>query len=304
MATCPYPVTDAALEEMFERCSNSGRWGDDDELGTLNLIDEAARRHAASLVREGCVVCLGRPLPVNGSTVSAHPVVHRMLQAPDDTAAIDSVCLTPHDPQMTHVDALGHVFYNGRAYNGRRRDETLGPGGLSRLSVAAMRDGIFCRGVLLDVAAARGVTYLGADEFVTVEDLESAEQRAGVSAGRSDALVVHVGRAERIGAEQVPDLPAPRAGLHASVLEWLRDRDIAVFLGDCTERLPPEPSSIPLPLHQIGIAAMGLCLIDGALTSQLVAKCAQLARYEFLFCCTVPELPGASGFPVNPMCVF
>jgi Putative cyclase len=304
MATRPYPVTDAALEEMFERCSNRGRWGDDDELGTLNLIDEAARRRAASLVREGRVVCLGRPLPVTGSTVSAHPVVHRMLQPPDETAAIDSVCLTPHDPQMTHVDALGHVFYNGRAYNGRRRDETLGTGGLSRLSVAAMRDGIFCRGVLLDVAAARGVAYLGADEFVTVEDLEAAEQQARVNVGPADALVVHVGRAERIAAEQVPDLPAPRAGLHASVLPWLRDRDIVVFLGDCTERLPPESSSIPLPLHQIGIVAMGLCLVDGALTSQLVATCAQVARYEFLLCCTVPELPGASGFPVNPVCVF
>lgn len=304
MATRPDPVTDAALEEMFERCSNAGRWGDDDELGTLNLIDEATRRRAAALVREGRVVRLGRPLPVAGSTVSAHPVVHRMLQPPDDTAAIDSVSLTPHDPQMTHVDALGHVFYNGRAYNGRPREDTLGTGALRSLSVAAMRDGIFCRGVLLDVAAARGVSYLGADEFVTAEDLEAAEQLARVRAGRSDALVVHVGRAERIVAERVPDRPAPRAGLHASVLPWLRDRDIAVFLGDCTERLPPEPSAIPLPLHQIGIVAMGLCLIDGALTSRLVATCAQLARYEFLFCCTVPELPGATGFPVNPLCIF
>jgi hypothetical protein len=304
VARSPSALTDAALEELFERCSNSGRWGDDDELGTLNLIDEATRRRAAGVVREGCVVSLGRPLPVTGSTVSAHPVVHRMLQPPDATAAIDSVSLTPHDPQMTHVDALGHVFCNGRAYNGRRRDDVLGAGALGSLSVAAMRDGIFCRGVLLDVAAARGVPYLGAGEFVTVEDLEAAEQRAGVRAGRADALVVHVGRAERIGAEQVPDRPVPRAGVHASVLAWLRDRDVAVFLGDCTERLPPEPSSIPLPLHQIGIVAIGLCLIDGALTSPLVATCARLARYEFLFCCTVPELPGATGFPVNPLCIF
>jgi len=297
-------ATDAELQELFERCSNSGRWGDDDQLGTLNLIDEAARRRAAALVREGCVVSLGRTLPVTGSTVSAHPVVHRMLQPPDDTAAIDSVSLTPHDPQMTHIDALGHVFLNGRAYNGRRRENTLGAGGLSSLSVATMRDGLFCRGVLLDVTAARGVAYLGADEFVTVEDLEAAEQQVNVRAGPSDALVVHVGRAERVRAEQVPDRPAPRAGVHATVLEWLRDRDIAIFLGDCTERLPPEPSAIPLPLHQIGIVSMGLCLIDGALTSQLAATCARLGRHEFLFCCTVPELPGATGFPVNPLCVF
>jgi hypothetical protein len=296
--------SDAALQEMFERCSNRGRWGEDDELGTLNLIDEAARKRAAALVREGCVVCLGRPLPVAGSSVSMHPVVHRMLQPTDDVSAIDSVSLTPHDPQMTHIDALGHVFCQGRAYNGRRREDVLGTGALRSLSVSAMRDGIFCRGVLLDVAAARGVAYLGADEYVTIEDLEAAERRGQVRAGSSDALVVHVGRAERVRAEQAPDVPAPRAGLHATVLPWLRERDISVFLGDCTERLPPEPSAIPLPLHQIGIVAMGLCLIDGALTSELVATCARLGRQEFLFSCTVPELPGGTGFPVNPVCVF
>ena len=296
--------SDAELRKMFGLCSNHGRWGNDDELGTLNLIDGAARRRAAALVREGCVVPLGRPLPVAGSTVSPHPVVHRMLQAPNDAAAVDSISLTPHDPQMTHIDALGHVFWDGDAYNGRRRDDVLGAGGLNSLSLAVMRNGIFCRGVLLDVAAARGVAYLGAHEFITVDDLEAAERRGNVRVGASDALVIHVGRAERILAEQVPDIPAPRAGLHADVLPWLRERDIAVFLGDCTERLPPEESSIPLPLHQIGIVAMGLCLIDGALTSQLVATCTRLGRNDFLFTCTVPELPGATGFPVNPICLF
>ena len=300
----PPELTDAELEELFERCSNRGRWGDDDERGTLNLIDETARRRGAALVREGVAVPLGRPLPVGGSTVAPHPVVVRLLEPPGDSTAIDTVAVTSHDPQLTHIDTLGHAFYRGRGYNGRPRGEIVGPTALNLFSVAAAREGIFCRGVLLDVAGARGVPYLAADEYVTVADLEAAEQRSKVRVGTSDALVVHVGRAERLSAEQRPDLPTPRAGVHASVLPWLHDRDISVFLGDCTERLPPLPTAVPLPLHQIGIVAMGLWLIDAALTSDLLATCGRLRRHEFLFSCTVPELPGATGFPVNPVCVF
>ncbi len=300
----PRDLSDAELDELFERCSNHGRWGDDDERGTLNLIDEEVRRRAAALVREGMAVPLGRPMPVAGSTIAPHPVVLQLLEPPGDRTAIDAVAITSHDSQMTHIDTLGHAFYKGRGYNGRPRSEVVGPTALNLFSVAAARDGFFCRGVLLDVAAARNVPYLAADEYVTTADLEAAERHGNVRVGPSDALVVHTGRAERLIAEQLPDLPVPRAGLHATAVPWLHDRDISVFLGDCTERFPPLPTAVPLPLHQVAIVAMGLWLIDAALTSDLVATCERLGRYEFLFCCTVPELPGATGFPVQPVCLF
>ena len=297
-------LTDAELLDLMESCSNAGRWGDDDELGTLNLLTPEGRRSAAALVTDGHVVPLGRPWPMSGSTVAAHPVVHRMLHTTDGTSAIDVLSVTPHDPQLTHVDALGHIFFHGRGYNGRAEHDVVLAGGLSSLSVATMRAGVFTRGVLLDICAARSVPYLAADDYVTVADLESAEEQAGVSVRSGDAIVLHVGRAERLDDQELRDHPVPRAGIHASALPWLHDRDVAVFLGDCTERLPPEQSSVPLPLHQIGIVAMGLCLIDGALTSELAATCARLGRYEFLLSCTIPEVPGATGFPVQPLCLF
>ncbi len=289
---------------IFDACSNAGRWGPDDELGTLNLVDPAARLRGIAAVRSGIVVPLGRPLPMGGSTVATHPVVHRMLLPRDDVSAIDTVDVTPHDPQITHIDALGHTYLDGTAYNGRRQADVLTPQGLSALSVASQRDGILSRGVLLDVAAARGGPYLGADQYVHADDLERARERAGIQLEPGDAVVVHVGRAERLAAEGRPDTPAPRAGLHIDALPWLRRHDVSVFLGDCTERLPADDGPIPLPLHQIGSVAMGLCLIDGALTSELVATAGRLGRADFLLCCTVPELPGATGFPVNPVAVF
>ena len=297
-------LTDDELLALMDACSNAGRWGPDDELGTLNLLTDDVRRNAAQLVTDGHVVPLGRPWPMAGSTVASHPVIHRMLHTDDGTSAIDSLSVTPHDPQITHVDALGHIFFRGRGYNGRAESEVVLPSGLSSLSVGAMREGIFTRGVLLDICAARSVDYLAADDYVTVEDLEVAEKQAGVLVGRGDALVLHVGRAERLADQELTDFPVPRAGIHASVLPWLHERDVAVFLGDCTERLPPEETAVPLPLHQIGIVAMGLCLVDGALTSELAHTCARLGRHEFLFSCTIPEIPRATGFPVAPLCLF
>lgn len=297
------PPTPQQLDSIFDSCSNRGRWGDDDELGTLNLIDATARRRAAALVQEGTVVRLGRPLPMAGSTVATHPVVHRMLAGPAD-AALDTLDITTHDPQITHLDALGHTYLRGTTYNHRRQAEVQTATGLTTLSVATMRDGIFTRGVLLDIAAARGVDHLAADAYVTAADLDAAERSAGVTVSAGDAVIVHVGRAERLAAESLTDFPVPRAGLHADAMPWLRDRDVAVFLGDCTERLPGEAAPIALPLHQIGAVSMGLCLIDGALTSQLVLACRAAGRYEFLFCCTVPEVIGATGFAVNPICLF
>jgi hypothetical protein len=300
----PPALSDADRLAIMARCSNQGRWGADDQLGTLNLITDEVRRRAVATVRHGATVSLGRPLPVGGSTVAAHPVVHQMLAAANDAAALDSVLITNHDPQLTHVDALGHTYLDGQAYNGRDRASVWSPTGLNALSVASLRGGIVGRGVLLDIAAARGVDYLAADQYVMPADLDAAARHAGVTVGAGDVVVVHVGRAERLRAENLTDFPVPRAGLHISAVPWLHAHDVAVFLGDCTERLPAEPPPLPLPLHQIGSVAMGLCLIDGALTSELVATCARLGSYEFLFCCTIPELPGGTGFAVNPVCVF
>jgi hypothetical protein len=236
----PADLSDVELEELFERCSNLGRWGDDDERGTLNLIDEAVRRRAAALVCEGVALSLGRPMPVAGSTIAPHPVVVQLLEPPGDRTAIDTVAVTSHDSQLTHIDTLGHAFYKGSGYNGVSRSEVVGPTALKRYSVAAARDGFFCRGVLLDVAGARGVPYLAADEYVTIADLETAERRGNVRVGPSDALVVHTGRAERLIAERLPDLPVPRAGLHASVLPWLHDRCSWATAPNGSRRCPPQ----------------------------------------------------------------
>jgi kynurenine formamidase len=297
-------MTDDELTELFERCSNRGRWGADDELGTLNYITDEKRRAAAALVRTGRALSIGRDMSTVADRVNTDPVRHRMLYDQDPpVSALDSIELSTHGFALTHLDAITHVFWQGNAYNGKRAADVLSAKGLRSGSVYAQRNGIFTRGVLLDVAAARGVPYLLPGDTVTADDLTAAEQVSGVRVDSGDAVFVHIGL-ERREADQGTEDPGTRAGLDADCLPWLHQREVAVYSGDCVERIPYPSKAVPLPLHQIGLVAMGLVLLDCPRLTDLVAACSDTGRNEFLLTVAPLRLPAATGSPANPLCVF
>jgi kynurenine formamidase len=298
-------LTEAEALELLTTCSNAGRWGADDELGTLNLITPEKRIEAARLVTEGLVVSLGRDLSREPTATNTDPPVHRMhfLAFSNPIGALDSVLLTTHGLDPTHLDALGHVNFEGSIYNGRRADNVVGPGGLAFASVFAMREGIVTRGVLLDVARARGVPWLEPGEEVTPADLEHAEELAAVRVKAGDALLVRVGAFERDDALG-PGEPMPRAGLDAAAVAWLHSRDVAVFSGDCSERMPSPYPRLPLPLHQIGLVAMGLVLLDNTDVAQIARIGAESGRYAFMLSCAPLRLRGATGSHANPLALY
>jgi kynurenine formamidase len=297
-------MTDDELTELFERCSNRGRWGADDELGTLNYITDDKRRAAAALVRIGRAVSIGRDMSTVADRVNTDPVRHRMLYDQDPpVSALDSIELSTHGFALTHLDAVSHVFWQGNAYNGKRATDVLSAKGLRSGSVYAQRNGIFTRGVLLDVTAVRGVPYLLPGDTVTADDLTAAEEKSGVRVNSGDAVFVHIGL-ERREADQGTEDPGARAGLDAACLPWLHQREVAVYSGDCVERIPYPSKAVPLPLHQIGLVAMGLVLLDCPRLADLVAACSDTGRNEFLLTVAPLRLSGATGSPVNPLCVF
>jgi hypothetical protein len=150
------------------------------------------------------------------------------------------------------------VFWRGNAYNGRRSDELLRPGGLRSGSVFAQREGIVTRGVLLDVTAVRGVQYLTPGDAVTADDLTAAERLSGTTVTTGDAVFVHVGL-ERREAEQGTEDPAVRAGLDASCLPWLHEREVAVYSGDCIEQIPFPSEASRCPSTRSASWRWGLC---------------------------------------------
>src|SRR5215217_7702886 len=201
-------VTDEELETVFEACKNWGRWGDEDQLGTLNFITSETRAAAARTVRAGDSRSICRPL-LKGPGVGNHPRVdHHMSMFPGAPGSYDYVGIACHGRYLTHLDALAHGSWQGTTYNGLPLDPrpaqdlghgtTSAPGGLSHDgavygSIAVYRDGIFTRGVLLDVAEGLGVDWLDRDHGVTAEDLDRAEELAGVRVQSGDALFVRTG---------------------------------------------------------------------------------------------------------------
>jgi kynurenine formamidase len=307
MITTEPLVDEDAVAAIFERCraDNWGRWGDDDELGTLNYITSAKRISAAAQVREGRVVSLAQAMSKRETPNNPRPILHHLAyedHAPH--ATIDYFGMVPHGFAITHLDAIGHVFVDGLLYNGRRAEDVVKKGsGLEWCSIYAQREGIFSRGVLLDVAGARGQEWLAPGEYITVQDLEAAEKAHGLRVESGDVLFVRVGLEEREKLEG-PEDRSLRAGLDAAAVLWLHEREVAVYSGDCIERMPYPSAKFPVPLHMIGLAAMGLVLLDAPVLDELTRTCRELDRFEFLLTMAPITIPNATGSPVNPIAIF
>ena len=297
-------LSDQELEAMFHRCSNTGKWGPNDELGTLNYITPAKRIAAAGLVKMGEVVSVGRDLSTRQTKSNGQPVSHIMMYTDRNSpSCTDYFSIFPHGMVVTHMDALCHFSWNDQFYNGRKRSESLSASGAKWGSIYAQRQGIFTRGVLLDVAAARGVPWYQSDEYVTVADFEAAEKRQHLRVDSGDAIFVRTGM-ERMEAEMGEQDTYPRAGLHPECVEWMHTRQVSVYGGDCIEKLPFPSESFTSAMHMIVLASMGLPILDWPALTELAKTCERLGRWDYLLTTAPLRLPGGTASPINPLCLF
>ncbi|MEU2212859.1 cyclase family protein [Streptomyces hygroscopicus] len=284
--------------------SNWGRWGEDDERGTLNLITGEARARGAAEARTGRTVSLALPIrptpvisgPFAPSTQDASPVQQMMVYVGSPApATADVMLVTNHHPRSTHLDALGHTVRDGRVYPGRPVDEAVTPAGARHGSTAAYAAGIATRGILLDLAADGP---LPSGHAVTSRDLEAAEERQGVRLESGDALVV------RCGWPMTPVPGRPMPGMSLDAVRWMHRRGAALYAGDIGDAHPDLDPACPSPLHGVALPLMGLPLIDAAEVDDLAAVCAELGRYAFLLTVAPPRIHGLTGVPVNPLAIF
>jgi kynurenine formamidase len=297
-------LTAADVARFHTELSNWGRWGAEDQLGALNLITPEVRRAAAGLVRSGRTASCARPLATESAVDNDRPAAHTMLASHVDGWGADELTLASHGYATSHLDALCHVFWEGRLYNDNPA-EAVGPSGASCLSVDRLADGIVTRGVLLDLPPVFGVEALEPGTAVHPEHLERAEDRQGVEVASGDLLLVRTGRwrwRERHG----PWDPRQRlAGLHASCLPWLADREVAILGGDGVSDVHPSGiEGVRLPIHHVGLVAMGLHLLDNLDLETLVVACDDEERWAFLITVAPLVLVGGTASPVNPIALF
>lgn len=307
--------TTLELETLFESLKNWGRWGPDDQRGALNHLRPEHLVAAAGLVRLGETISLARDLPVRPAADAPFPAHHHMLAAGDEArcnsgipgyeASRDYVGTDVHGLGVSHVDALCHMFVQGLMYNGFPASDVRSDGARTN-TVMALAAGVVGRGVLLDIAAVRGVPTIDAREPVRLAELLAAEERQAVRVGTGDILLISCGRdALRSRPGGLNPMRDGMAGLHPDCLAFLREREISVLGSDGIS--DPMPGlgipQWPFPVHQIGIVAIGLHLIDNMDLGELAERCAGAGRWEFLFAMNSLRIPGGTGCPVNPTAV-
>lgn len=296
-AIAPVQITsDADLEALLPRLSNWGRWGADDQLGTLNFITAQTIRDAHTLVKDGRTVSLARAVKLAGNE-GVRRSAYEMMK--DESGSRDYLAGVWHGFAQTHLDALCHAFADpNRMYNGIPTSE-VSETGCGKLDITRIAErGVVGRGVLVDVGALRG----GAVEpgtAITIADLEAALTRQRVRVQSGDILVVRTGAGVRNTRER-------RAGLHPECLLWIKEQQIALLMSDGDSDVAPFPQLTrwSSPFHSIGIPHLGLPLVDNANLDELAQLAASRKRWTFLLVIAPWRMTGATSSPVNPLAIF
>jgi kynurenine formamidase len=298
----PLP-SEAEVQGYFEKCSNWGRWGADDSAGTVNLITPEKRREAAALVKTGRAVSLAYPLNTIGGPGNWNPAQHFLRTGPD--FSVDYIGLLFHGYATTHVDALCHIFWEGKMYNGKPSTDVTTNGARSG-AVDAWKTGITTRGVLIDIPRFRGEPYVALDKPVRAWELHDAAVAQGSPLKPGDAVIVYSGRGAYFTANPtaVPGA-APSPGLHVDTVPYLKENDAAILGWDQMDATPSGYQVFKgLSVHVLTIVFAGMPLLDNAYLEPIADACREENRWEFLLTINPLNVRGGTGSPVNPVAIF
>ena len=296
-------MTRAEFERWKKELSNWGRWGKDDQIGALNLITPAKRRQAAALVKEGISVSLSRDADTAKAIDNPDPFEHTMLEI-----GADRMGVVPHGVAHTHLDSLAHIHYDGVFYNGYKPDaDSVMKKGHTRNSILNLKNGIFTRGILVDLPRLKGVPYLEPGTPIYAQDIEAWEKIAGVKVSAGDALFIRTGRWARRAAVGPFDQnrTGKRSGPSASMIPWLRQRDVALLGGDVPPSLAPsDVEGETGAVHDFALVYLGVHIFDNVDLEALAEAAQARKRWEFLLTVAPLAIPGGTGSPANPIATF
>jgi kynurenine formamidase len=303
----------AEVKALAARVRNWGRWGDDDEIGTLNLITDDVVTAAAAEIRVGRRLALGLPMNADGPQTGAIPgrdnPTHEMIMV-DMALTGDPSSFTTSDDKIamglqaaTHWDALAHVSYEGQLYNGIP-SSVITDAGAARMGIDKIRT-LVSRGVLLDVPAAKGVDRLDGGYAITAADLDAAADFGNVTVRAGDIVVLRTGQMQWFFEGDREQYGAPAPGPSLQTVEWFHDHDVAAVATDnlTFEVYPSEREDALLPVHLLHLVDMGMTQGQNWNLEELAADCAGDHRYSFFLDASPMPVTGAVGSPVNPVVV-
>lgn len=289
---------------------NWGRWPND--RGTLNLITPEVVMRGLGAARLGQVFALSRPVTGEDPIRSDKCFEHTMLAAgawdleperPESLNASDKVGYRIHGMVNTHLDALSHVGYSGKGFNGHDFDKMASKAEGVKIAPISNATGIVTRGVLIDVARARNVAYLKPGEFVTPEELVGPSQELQPG----DAVLIRLGGtlAGGISPGQTGNKHGTWSGLHPECVEVLAKRDISVLATDSSGDVFPSPYEhiCRSPMHTLCLAFYGIHLLHNMDLEKFAAACWDMKRNTFLFTVSPMHMTRVTGSLVSPVAV-
>ena len=302
-------VSAEEFRQLFDRVSNWGRWGADDERGALNYLTPELIAAAVGHARDGRTVSLSRSLNTEREPDNPEPADHHMTllgarEHPEGLAfAKDYIGVDYHNDSHSHLDALCHVSYDDLLYNGRPADSVSATGAAVE-TVETLKDGLVGRGVLLDVPRTREVSWLEPGDSVLPGDLSESEDRQGVRVEEGDILLVRTGHATRLDELGPWDTASSKAGLHPSCAEFLAERRVAALGCDGnSDTAPSFTEGVGFPIHVLALTALGVHLLDYLHLDELGKACEEAGRWEFLFVGAPLRIAGGTGSPLNPIAI-
>jgi kynurenine formamidase len=294
--------------------NNWGRWGAEDERGTLNLITAAAVAAAAAEVRDGKRFSLAIPMSSDGPQLGFVPgrtnparetIAHFELYGEDERGIrFNDDAVQMGVQAATHWDALGHASYNRRLYNGFPTESIGLESGASRLGADKL-GAIVGRGVLLDLPRALGVDRLDGGHALTCDDLEAAETAGQVRVGEGDIVLLRTGQMQHLHAGDKMAYCVSTAGPSMQTAPWFHQRGVAAVATDnlSFEVYPGEDDNVMFPVHLLHLVEMGMPQGQNFDLEALAEDCADDGRYAFFLAATPEPIVGATGAPVTPVAI-
>jgi kynurenine formamidase len=300
------------LREIGRRVSNWGRWGDDDQLGTLNFVTPEKRIEAAQLVKTGKIFDLGMAFDEHGpqgrGALKRFNPIHVMTMTPQDEFNPDDDLLLADDmiimglQSSTQWDALAHVGYDGLLYNNTPPRSVDGRFGATRLSFACCIERLTSRGVLLDIPRLKGVNRLAESTEITPQDLTDAAHKQGVSVTRGDILLIRTGDYQHFLEGNNGRYLGPEPGLAVECAQWMHEHEVAaVAMDNFSVDVLPATRGTLIPFHKVAIRDMGMTLGEMFNLEHLAEDCDQDGRWDFFFTGTGLKISNSVGSPVTPL---
>lgn len=299
----------ADFDKLFKELSNWGRWGQNDQIGAVNLITPAKRKQAAQEVQEGVSISLAHDAETKPAADNPQPIVRGALPhaavEPGTEIVVDSFYIAYHGLAHTHMDSLCHFFYQGQIYNGYPRSSFTDQNGASKNGILNWKNGIFTRGILIDIPRLKGVEYLEPGTPIYPQDLDAWEKKAHIKVGPGDVVLIRTGRWARRAAKGPWASSQGLAGLYMTCARWLHQRDVAILGSDAAEDvMPSRVQGISQPIHELVLIAMGMPIFDNCDLEQLAKEAAKRNRWDFLITAAPAAVPHATGSVLNPIATF